>query len=80
MENLVLLLWLCADPVAPTPDANATPDANTPSVIAPTRKAVLPQDMTVPLEWPKYRFDNKSDICLVCTRSEWFRNSGRRDD
>jgi hypothetical protein len=74
MENLVLLLWLCADPVVPAPDAN------TPSVIAPTpQPPQAPQGIRIPLTQPKY-FDNKSDYCVVCTRSEWFRNNGRRDD
>jgi len=74
MENLALLLLLCADPVVPAPDAN------TPSVIVPTPQPPRAlQGITIRLKQPSW-FDNKIDTCVVCTRSEWFRNSGRRDD
>ena len=75
MESLALLLWLCADPVVPTPDQ--VPDAN-----PPPWRAVMPRDMKIDLlqQQSKYVDHNQNDLCMVCLTSEWFKNRGRRDD
>ena len=73
METLALLLWLCADPVVPVPPR--VPDEN-----PPLRRAVEPQDFVSRLVPPKSAPNSQNDVCMVCIRSEWFRNSGRRDD
>jgi len=60
MENLALLLLLCADPVVPTPDAVHNPSIEKPPP--------LPKVLTIERP-PKYRFDNKTDYCWICPDS-----------